>query len=269
MSSGQSFFRNKGVRLVTIGWIGFISENLILSHNREYIINYYGDGNYHIAYNILSTMACSSIAYGFFKYGKLGPALPKRNLIFQVAGFGIQAIGLIGLSQLAPKVQIPVGFGPSVIESSPTTDSSTKESSQLSVERKLYVRCPLDFRAGKKDSAEPFYGVERITRHPALWFLGLSCLGSGITSIYMTHTVMFSFPIFFAFLGSAHQDYRYRRRNGGILTPGMEAISSNIPFLALVQGKQSWLKLKEEMKWENASLATLCATALFLRRIRR
>jgi uncharacterized membrane protein len=79
---------------------------------------------------------------------------------------------------------------------------------------------------------------------------------------------MFSFPIVFSYIGSSHQDYRYRRNNGGRLTPEREAVTSNIPFLALLQGKQSWAALADEVKWTNAGIAGLAAVAMGLRRLK-
>lgn len=262
-------FKHTGVKWVTAGWVGFISENLIMSHNRDWIIANYGDDNYHFAYNILSTLACSSIGYGFLKHGKVGgPSFPRRGAFLQLAGFSIQALGLIGLSQLAPALQIPVGFGgePLSPSSTSTTSSSPAINKPESGERKLYVRCPIDFRPRNPNGG--IYGVERITRHPALWFMGITCFGSALTTVYATHAIMFSFPIVFSYIGTTHQDYRYRRNSGGILTPEMEAQTSNIPFAAIVSGKQPLSALAEEMKWTNAALATLVAAGLALRRLR-
>jgi uncharacterized membrane protein len=256
-------FANKGVRFVTAGWLGFITENLVLSHNREYIISTYGDDEYHLAYNILSTAACSSIAYGFIKYGKLGTQLAKRGPVLQAISFGVQAMGLVGLSQLAPALQIPIVFGNKLTASS--SNQSVQQENVPQGERKLYVRCPIDFKP--KHSESGIHGLERTTRHPALWSLGLACLGSAITAVYPTHLVMYSFPVLFAFVGGEHQDYRYRRHNGGILTPEVDDVTSNVPFLAIIRGKQSLCKVTEEMKWTNASLALLGAVALAARRL--
>jgi hypothetical protein len=263
----SEMFANRGVRWVTAGWVGFITENLVMSQNRDWIIANYGDDNYHIAYNILSTAACFSVGYGFLKHGKVGgPSFARRGPILQLAGFGIQALGLIGISQLAPALQVPVAFGSQTDMPKPAGAGKIQVDEKLSKERKLYVRCPIDFRSKNPDGG--IYGVERVTRHPMLWFLGISSLGSAITTVYATHAVMFSFPIIMAFIGSEHQDYRYRRGSGGILTAEMESKTSNIPFAAILSGKQSFSALLDEMKWTNAAVATLAAAGLALRRIR-
>lgn len=35
-------FADKGVKFILMGWGGFIAENIIVTHNREYIINHLG-----------------------------------------------------------------------------------------------------------------------------------------------------------------------------------------------------------------------------------
>eukprot|EP00621_Florenciella_sp_RCC1693_P010660 CAMPEP_0182530468 /NCGR_PEP_ID=MMETSP1323-20130603/5932_1 /TAXON_ID=236787 /ORGANISM="Florenciella parvula, Strain RCC1693" /LENGTH=87 /DNA_ID=CAMNT_0024739767 /DNA_START=10 /DNA_END=270 /DNA_ORIENTATION=- len=55
-------------------------------------------------------------------------------------------------------------------------------------------------------------------------------------------------PVAFAFIGGEHQDYRYRRGIGGELTPEVDRATSNVPFVALLRGKQSFEKLSDELK---------------------
>lgn len=50
-----------GFKWVSLGWSGFIAENLVLSENRGKLIEKLGDDTYHIAYSSLSLVACSSI----------------------------------------------------------------------------------------------------------------------------------------------------------------------------------------------------------------
>lgn len=271
----SSVWVHRGVRWVAAGWSAFIAENLVLSHNRDWIIAQYGDDNYHIAYNILSTLACASIGVGFFKYGKLGgPSFRPRGPALQAAALGVQALGLVGLSQLAPALQIPVGYGPAA--TNPASSSSSIGSSNntsapaasapAATERKLYVRCPVDFKA--KSPTGGVYGMERVSRHSALWFMGISTLGSALVTPYAAHAVMFTFPLVFAFIGGEHQDYRYRRSSGGYLSPEADAQTSNVPFLAMLRGAQSFETLMSEMKWTNAGLGALTATLLAMRRLR-
>ena len=33
----MNLIKDKGVKYITFGWLGFIAENIVVSHNREYI----------------------------------------------------------------------------------------------------------------------------------------------------------------------------------------------------------------------------------------
>lgn len=176
------YLQNKGVRWIALGWTGFILENLVLSHNRADIIQAFGDEKYHMLYNVLSTLACSSIGYGFFRYGKVGGAvLPKRGVLGQLAGLSLQGLGLMVLSQLAPALQVPIGIKPSGTEDISTNDNNSTSAGKAEppVRSRLYVRCPMDFRP--KDSIG-VSGMDRVTRHPALWAVGMTALGSAVTT---------------------------------------------------------------------------------------
>lgn len=176
--SWQQLTSNKGVRWIAAGWTGFILENLILSHNRADIIAMYGDDKYHMAYNILSTAACASIGYGFFRYGKLGGAvISPRGPVGLVLGITLQGLGLAGLSQLAPALQIPIGLR---TVSNTSSNSGSSNSPNAAVESKFFVRCPMDFR--QNNSGSGISGLDRVSRHPALWSFGLTALGSAITT---------------------------------------------------------------------------------------
>eukprot|EP01031_Cornospumella_fuschlensis_P037141 gene37141-45083_t len=264
-----SWLKHPGVRWISLGWIGFITENVVVSHNRDYLIAHIGDDEYHMLYNALSTTACSSIAYGFFRYGKFGGAvLPTRGKLAHTVACVLQALGLAGLSQLAPALQIPVAFrSESPHPNQALSISSAGQNTVLQPtpqERKLYVRCPIDFRP--KQSEDGIYGVERITRHPTLWFGALSLLGPALVTPYMAYVPFLTFPTLFAFVGGEHQDYRYRRGSGGVLPPNVDNITSNVPFAAFVRGKQSVEKLLDELKWTNAALGAVAALALAIRR---
>merc|ERR1711865_1099864 len=98
---------NKGVRGIGGGWVFFIAENLILSHNRSDIINSIGDGNYHTVYNTLSTAACGSIGYGFFKHRRTGGPIFKPPRLLLPLGLSCTLLGVVGFSQLIPALQLP------------------------------------------------------------------------------------------------------------------------------------------------------------------
>lgn len=42
----RGVLRHKGVLFIGVGWGGFIAENLILSENRQWIIERFGEDNY-------------------------------------------------------------------------------------------------------------------------------------------------------------------------------------------------------------------------------
>lgn len=110
--------------------------------------------------------------------------------------------------------------------------------------------------------------MERVSRHSALWFMGITSLGSAMVTPFPAHAVMFTFPLVFAFVGGEHQDYRYRRGSGGYLSPEMDAQTSNVPFLAMIRGAQSVDALLSEIKWTNAGLGATVAALIALRRLR-
>ena len=157
----------RGSKYIAFGWIGFISENLILSHNREEIINAYGKDNYTLAYSTLSTATCSSIAWGLFRHGiGKSPFVAKRSGIALATGFLLQTLGLVGLSQLIPPLQLPFNVVP-VPSSSPESSSSSTTKEKPS---SFALQCPIDFARHKNEKGiATVYGVERITRHPTLW----------------------------------------------------------------------------------------------------
>jgi hypothetical protein len=278
-ASMSSVMSSKGVRWIGLGWTGFILENLILSHNREEIIGTFGSSTYHNVYNTLSTLACSSIAWGYFKHGrKTGPKLIGRSKAALAVGLVSQTVGLVCLSQLAPKLQVPVAFtseaGNDKTDQNTTAASKSynstvgdKSNSTESKKFAMRVRCPMDFKAVDAP-ADGIYGLERISRHCVFWSFGMLCMGQACYALYVPEIVMFSFPLVFAIIGTEHQDYRFRRGSGGMLTPQYEQVTSNIPFAALVMGKQSWDKLFDEMKWTNASVAACLAAVRFMRLIR-
>lgn len=278
--------KSRGVKWIGLGWTGFIVENLVLSQYREQIIGEYGDKVYHNVYNTLSTLACGSIGYGYFKHGKgCGPALRNpRGKVAMALGFAVQTIGLVGLSQLAPKLQMPVELAgepvspspssasslPAIPTSSspaPTTTSPPSAAGQAAGNSKIRIRCPMDFKP--KDVPEgSIFGLERVSRHATFWSFGLVCLGQALFTPLIPEIVFFTFPVVFAVIGGSHQDYRHRRGSGGYLSPERDRVTSNIPFLALVTGKQSWSELSKETKWSNAGVASLLSIVLFLKKIR-
>lgn len=259
----------KGVYWILGSWIAFAAENVIVSENREYLISSFGDDNYHLLYNTLSTAACSSLIYGYIRYGRRqGPIMSKPNIVARIFGFGFQSLGFVGLSQLFPEIQLPVAFDRSVSGTAIDRPVSNQDPVHNPSSNGLSIRfkCPMDFKGYNNSQKNDIFGIERISRHPVFWSMGFSCLGPAFRTIYLSEAAMFSFPIVMASIGTFHMDSRYRRHIGGYLSPKMERSTSNVPFLALLENRQSWTDLKKEMRWTNAGIAVAIALRLAIRK---
>ena len=136
----------------------------------------------------------------------------------------------------------------------------------------LKVRCPFDFTDKRvQDSASQIYGLERITRHPGLWSFGLIGLGQSFLAASLPQRIWWTGPAAVAWLGGSHTDSRFRRGMGGTLPPEYDCQTSNIPFWAMICGKQgsgSWNELMNEVKPLNALVAVGISTLMVLRKMR-
>lgn len=286
-TSFRSALKDKGVRWIAVGWACFITENLVFSHNRGFIIENFSDQAYHIFYSLSSTLACSTIAYGNYKYGSIEGApklLHKIQPAKNIVAFVFASMGCIGFAHLLPRLQIPVTLSNTNILEAPqpldqtqtqTQNVPNNNSTSIGMKKPTSVskwefkpQCPIDFKAKDEPQGDDIvYGIRRITRHTTFWSLGLLGASFALTTPYVSKMVLCGmFPVF-ALIGGSHQDYRYRRGSGGKLSPELDSISSNIPFVALVTGKQKWGDLLSEMKYTNAMLATLLAMGIMKRRI--
>jgi hypothetical protein len=70
--------------------------------------------------------------------------------------------------------------------------------------------------------------------------------------------------VFFSFV----QDSRHRRGMGGQLSEERALQTSNLPFQALIEGRQRWTDVWQELKGFNASVAVVLGMLLFRRRLR-
>lgn len=248
-----------------IGWTGFVAENVILSENRDFLISKLQDDGYHLLYNSCSLFACSSILYGYIFHGRRqGPRMLRNGAIGgSVAGrvfaFAIQAVGFSGLMHSLPKLQVPV----SISFNSTGKSNDTLANEEVKFAPKLKMLCPVDFKDSKTER-NGVYGLERVTRHPGLWSLGLSCLGTALCTPFWSEFILFGYPILFAGIGGAHQDARFRRT--GKLTKEVDAQTSLFPFMALLTGKQKWADLHRELKWVNVWIGVFSAFGLAIRR---
>lgn len=46
MASAATILRDPGVRLIALGWTAFLTENIVLSHNRALFVDQFGEDVY-------------------------------------------------------------------------------------------------------------------------------------------------------------------------------------------------------------------------------
>jgi hypothetical protein len=169
---------------------------------------------------------------------------------------------------------------------------------------KLSVQCPFDFSDKYKDNggsnnSTMVTGVDRVSRHVGLWSLGLlsasqaaliipstaATVAASATTATSSPAMLFAAlwslrlwwcgPIAVAWLGGMHTDSRFRRGLGGTLDPIIDSQTSNLPFLAMMTGKQgspyyAFANLVgSELKPLSAVMATAVATVWILSKGRR
>jgi hypothetical protein len=270
-----SLAKSSDIRWAIGGWAFFIAENAILSENRTWLIDdvFNGDDQmYHIAYGICSTVATSSIGYSYIKLSRLIPSgkllLPQLSMGWIAASWCSASLGLVMLSQTLPRIQLPVEMVSNSI--APDVDEYSLTSSD-SKGWKFQVRCPFDFSdkkhvSGENDNGVNLVGVERITRHPGLWSLAFLGTGSAIWQPTLALSVWMMGPTAVAFFGGNHNDSRFRRGIGGTMDPSYASLTSNVPFAAILSGKQgnvtnvSKSLVIDETKLLNAAAATAVAS---------
>ncbi|EED90745.1 predicted protein [Thalassiosira pseudonana CCMP1335] len=104
------------------------------------------------------------------------------------------------------------------------------------------------------------HGLERITRHPGLWSFGLIGLGNALLVPSLPQRVWLSMPLMVALVGGSHTDSRFRRGMGGTLSNEYDEKTSNVPFLAMLSGKQgNVVDVCRELCWEGKGLNAVLA----------
>ena len=291
------------IRWAAGGWTFFILENYILSENRTYLIQELGDEKYHAAYGTLSTIATVSIGYAYYTIRQtFGPSstlstnmVPKYLTLWAksppvpnvIGAWVCLSVGLTMASQSLPKLQIPFAL---VQQQQAENDALQSSSSQhgpqplqkSSADRgggyQFQVRCPFDFTDKKMKTLDGndggmVTGVERISRHPGLWSLGLVGMSQALIVPTLPQRIWWIGPAAVAWIGGSHTDSRFRRNMGGSLSPDYESQTSNIPFWAMICGKQQGDSmsqfLTEELKPLNAGVAIAASSLWILRRVRR
>jgi len=257
--------RSSDARWAVGGWALFVGENALLSENRTWLIRDVlgGEDNYRALYGAFSTAATGSIAYAYYRLARknqsaalvVSPsaaasalkAVPVTRTLLAVS-WTTMTLGLIMASQSLPKMQIPVSSS-------------------------LQVRCPFDFSDreqrddGSDYSASSLRGLERVTRHPGLWSLAFVGMGNACLQTGLPLRLWWLGPTAVAWLGGWHTDSRFRRGMGGSLDPAYDSVTSNVPFAAMLTGRQgsspadSFRQLAGDVKPLNAGIAAAVATA--------
>lgn len=109
-------------------------------------------------------------------------------------------------------------------------------------------------------SREPAKGIQRITRHPFLWGIALWSVTHLIFNGDLASLVFFAAFLVLALGGPSSID-RKRRKMCGDSWDRFAALTSNIPFMAIIEGRNS-LRLRE-LGWWRVILA-LFLYSLFL-----
>lgn len=237
--------RSPQFRWAVSGWAFFIAENAILSENRTFLISELGDDRYHLLYGTFSTAAMGSIAYSYYYLTKKAPPAVTKGVTKSISvgsltsAWASTTLGFIMASQALPKMQVPVSSS-------------------------LQVRCPFDF-TDKREPDAKLYGLERITRHPGLWSMAFVFAGNAFLQTSLPLQLWWMGPTAIAWLGGMHSDSRFRRGMGGTLDPHYDSVTSNVPFVAMLTGRQGAIgkaanDLFQEIKPLNAAMAATAAT---------
>lgn len=248
-SARQILLENKSLRFIAGGWTFFIAENFVLSHNRTEIIDKIGDGGYHTVYNSLSSAACMSLGYGYYK---LRNNAANNLRLFKVtpsifsASILATGTGCLLVSQLFPSFRNPADL---------MKNLSTKRENKKGL-------CPMDFEADREmASKNGVNGVQRITRHASLYGLGFLGLGVALRSGLAAQALLFGglFPV--VGILANHIDHRYRNGIGGEIKYDWPQ-TSNFPFTAIAFGDQKVSDVLCDLKGTNAAAAGLVTLAV-------
>jgi uncharacterized membrane protein len=98
------------------------------------------------------------------------------------------------------------------------------------------------------EDPRPVSGVLRITRNPVLWAIGLWAVAHLVANGEPRGIALFGSLAVLALAGTLALDHRNRRTRPMQFAP-FEMSTSNLPFLAIVQGRQSLGKVVKEFGW--------------------
>ena len=114
---------------------------------------------------------------------------------------------------------------------------------------------------GTLDRPDVVKGMLRITRHPFLWGVAIWAAGHLLVNGDQAGFVLFGAMLVLALFGTVSIDAKRKRALGDKWT-GFAAQTSNVPFAAILAGRQS-LKLGEIGWWRIALAVAIYAALLF------
>eukprot|EP00439_Symbiodinium_sp_Y106_P046606 s4455_g5.t4 len=251
LAMAAAAFRDAGVRWVCAGWTVFTVENLVMSEYKVEIKKYWGGsggpGAYQTMYSTLSGLASFSIFAAYWRFARHGLALRSPSSSERLLALGFRVLGLGTLSQLMPPInlgalQIALGLY------EPPKD--------LPPQVRGAMACPFDFNAhaGRGE----VFGITRLSRRPELAGIGFVGIGGALVATTATQMAFWGFgPVVSFSILALHSD-RVQRRSGELSTCKEEQ-TSLVPFLALLDGRQSWATFYNELVMQNLFAAALLA----------
>jgi len=117
---------------------------------------------------------------------------------------------------------------------------------------------------GVLENPDAVKGMVRISRHPFLWGVALWALGHLIVNGDRASLVLFGSLLALALFGTASIDAK-RKRKLGATWDAFAAQTSNLPFAAILSGRQS-LKLGEIGLWRLVGAVAVWAGLIFAHR---
>ena len=88
------------------------------------------------------------------------------------------------------------------------------------------------------EDPDPATGALRITRHPIQWGIGLWAVSHLAANGDLNTVILFGTLAVLSLFGTLLLDHRYRRDKGALYAP-FELSTSNLPLLAVIQGRQA------------------------------
>lgn len=112
------------------------------------------------------------------------------------------------------------------------------------------------------DELQPLTGVMRITRHPVLWGIMLWAVSHVVAVPTARSVIFFGTMAFVAAVGTIAIDHKTRRRRGAAFAP-IELSSSNLPFVAIAQRRQSFAAAAREFGTQRLMIVVVVYGAVF------